>query len=175
MKTLNLVCSCLAFLSLASCSSSSGGTSGGATNTSKTNGASAIRSHLDAKGTGSYHDVSTGTNSTLGYSGANFFVGSYAVTSSLVSSAAVVFSFGSTEGTAALVIKSGSMTTYSATYACYTSNHVYSSIDVTAISVCVYSSKSDLTSIAQISIYAIELAVNAASRYLSSNGLPYIY
>ncbi len=121
----------------------------------------------------------TGTNSSLGYTeisnSITFLVSSSVSTGSLVSSAAVAFAPESTEGTAVHVITYGNVTTFNATYVCHIADHYYSSIDLTQLSVCAYSTKTELTYIAQISIDAIKLAVNAASQYLSSQGLPYIY
>lgn len=138
-------------------------------------GQTAIKQHLDNYGSGSYHNVSTGTGSTLGYSGSYYYVG-YSNTGDGIYSAIVVnFGYGDSYGYATFQIYEDSTKTYEASMRAYVSNHYYQKLELISISVCRYTTDDQLTLVATLSMLAAQYAIDRASNYLANYGLPYIW
>ena len=135
---------------------------------------STVKQHLNNYGTGTYHSVSTGTGSTLGYKGSYFYC-SYQNSDSLSSTFAANYYPGDNYLISTFEIKDGSTTTYSASQYIYISNHVVSNMTVGTIEICRYTTDSQLELVAALSMLAAQYAVNRASQYLENHGLPYIW
>ena len=138
-------------------------------------GATAIREHLDTYGSGSYNNVETGDGSTLGYSGSYFYVGYSSYSDGLFSAVAVNFTYGASYGYATFEIEDNGVVMYRGNMTAYVSGHRYSSLSLNSISICRYTTDAQLEAVAALSILVTKFAINGASDYLSSWGLPYIY
>lgn len=141
----------------------------------KVTGATEIKQHLNTYGSGSYHNVETGNGSTLGYSGSYFYVGYSSYNDGMFSAIAINFSYGASYGYATFQIEDNGILMYSGNMTAYVSSHKYSSLSLNSISVCKYSTDSELEAVALLSILASKFAINNASDYLYEWGLSYIY
>ena len=132
-----------------------------------------VINHLSQYGSGSYDMVSTGSGSTLGYSGGYFYL-SYSNYSSLETDFVLSFSYGSSYGSSLFYIYDGSTLMFKASFYVYFSNHRYSSMSVGTIYTSYYTSSSQLEAVASLAMLSAQYACNNASTYLYSHNLPYI-
>ncbi len=145
------------------------------TSSKKVTGETAIRQHLSNNGTGDYHNVWTSSYSKLGYSG-SYYYAAYSNSSSGVSSTAIIsFGYGDTVGIALFSIVQNGSTTYYASMSAYVSGHRFSSLKLISIKTCKYTTNDQLDAVAALSILSCKEAINAATDYLESNSLPYIW
>ena len=134
-----------------------------------------IKNHLNTYGSGSYHNVNTGTGSYLGYSGSYFYVGYTDSSNGMESAIGINFAYGDSYGYATFQIYDGSVKTYDGSMYAYVSNHYYSSLKMISISTCLYTSDEQLQLVAALSILAAQFAIDRATNYLVNHDLPYIW
>lgn len=135
---------------------------------------SSVKSHLNSYGSDSYHNVSTGEGSTFGYKGSSFYVG-YKNNGSLNSIMTGSYDTSADYFLGNFEVRDGSTTTYEAYFEIIISNHLVSTIQLTNLVTCRYSTDAQLTLVAQLNSLAVQYAVNRASRYLENHNLPYIW
>ena len=133
-----------------------------------------VKQHLNSYGSGSYHSVSTGEGSTLGYQGSSFYV-SYQNNGSLYSIFTATYQPGSSYFYSDFEVRDGSTTTYQARQYVYVSNHVVSDMQLDTLITCRYTTDSQLELVVMLCSLAAQYAINRASRYLEDYGLPYVW
>ena len=138
-------------------------------------GKTAIINYLNSNGSGTYHNVSTGQNTTLGYSGSYFMPGFALNNGTMTIALAATFTFGSTSGTGTIVLRDNGTTTFDASLSLRTSNHYYYEYTISRTNVNKYTSTEDYASIITIIYQATSMAINNASNFLEYQGLPYIW
>lgn len=144
----------------------------------KATGATSVRNHLNAYGSGDFHNVITGTGSALGYSGSYFYVGFYDDddnNNGLSSVIAINFEYGASYGYSTFQITDEGIKTYEANMRAYVSNHRYQKLELISISVCRYTTDDQLALVAALSILAAQFAIDRATNYLENHNLPYIW
>ena len=137
-----------------------------------------VINHLKTYGTGSYYKVSTGDYTTLSYdtSSGYFNTDCTVISGSLTLYLVTASSFNDTKLGVSMGIYDGSTKKFLATWLVNVSNHEYDSLVSGSMEVEINKYSSSYTS--TISKYMLSmtiLAINNASSYLSSKGLPYIY
>lgn len=145
------------------------------TSTTKVTGQTAIKQHLNTYGTGTYHKVTTGPDSNLGYSGSYYYVDYSNNSGGLDSQIAINFTYQNTIGYATFRIYDGITKMYEGNMRAYVSGHYFNRLEMINIVVTKYTTDEQLTLVATLSLLAAQYAIDRASNYLSNNSLPYIW
>lgn len=132
-----------------------------------------VRDYLDSYGSGSYHIVSTGSGTTLGYSGSYFYLSYTDFENGFT--VAGNFAYGDSYIYCSFELTYEGMTVYKGTTRAYVSGHKFNYLNGTNISVCLITDDETLLAAAQLTNAAIKVAIDNCSDYLYSKGLPYIY
>ena len=129
---------------------------------------------LNMYGSGTYSQVSTGTNTNLGYYNGKFYL-AFINNSSLRSELGINFRYGATRADAIYQIYDGNTLMFYASFYIYFSNHQYSSLECTKIYSTQYNTTEQLEMITALVILASREAVNNCVSYLDYQDLPYIF
>lgn len=134
-----------------------------------------VKQHLNNYGSGTYHNVSTGGNTTLGYSGSYFYLGYASSGNGFDFVMSMNFTYGSSGAYASLYIYQYDVLVYKGNYYVTFSNHRYGYFSIISVD---YTSLQATSSIASaintIASETFSSAVNNTSSYLYNYGLPYI-
>lgn len=143
----------------------------------KIGGEQAVVDYLVSHGSSEYNLVSTGDNTLLGYNDGDFFLRYDYTKSSSNLNLAIGFTYFSTRLFGQFLIRNSSSTTFKATVYYEVSNHKYDSVDSSSIKVQIsnYYDEDDIKTISALIIRTGQSAINNASDFLSSHGLPYVF
>ena len=143
----------------------------------KIDGEQAVVDYLVSHGSSEYNLVSTGNNTLLGYKDGDFFLRCDNKTSSSYLNLAIGFTYFSTRLFGQFIISNSSSTTFKATLYYKVFNHKYDSVDSSSLKIQIsnYYSEDDIKTISALIIRTGKSAINNASDFLSSHGLPYVF
>lgn len=140
-------------------------------------GEQAVVRYLVSYGSSEYNLVSTGNNTFLGYQDGTFFLRCDNKTSSSYLNLAIAFTYFSNRLFGQFVISISSSTAFKATLYYEVYNHKYDSVDSSSIKIqkSIFYGEDDIKKISALIIRTGKDAINNASDFLSSHGLPYVF
>ena len=131
--------------------------------------------HLDSYGSGSFHRVSTGNSTYLGYSGSIFSIGFAYASGNMTAIFSASVYYGDSYGVASISIEQNGVTIFDATFDIEFSNHKFGRLSNPDISYAQSNTTSFLENCAEISLVSAREASNNCTTYLQSNGFDPIF